>query len=189
MLHMFTQFIVFIDSILIVPRVGTEESRELPPEAQRNTTSEVESSNIFVKLFDIATHSDNDRLQYIYIFTGIVTATVFVTLCRSFIFFNVSQSRGKLLILSVFSTILDFMRLLMGLRGTLTDFSDFRESFSSFFLGKSCSSVTGYGSGSVSGPVLNSGKVRKSVKILKMTQKVSEVGKVFDSLAKSEKSL
>lgn len=34
--------------------------------------------------------NDNERLMYIYIFTGIILSTVLVTLIRSFIFFTVS---------------------------------------------------------------------------------------------------
>lgn len=34
--------------------------------------------------------TDSDRLVYIYTLTGIIIATVIVTLCRSFIFFTVS---------------------------------------------------------------------------------------------------
>lgn len=70
--------------------MSNEEQREIPIPTLHNNETDAESTNIFVKLFDRAIHSDNERLQYIYIFTAIVTATVFVTLCRSFIFFNAS---------------------------------------------------------------------------------------------------
>lgn len=39
----------------------------------------------------------NDRLMYIYIFTAIITATVIVTLIRSFVFFSIAMRASRTL--------------------------------------------------------------------------------------------
>lgn len=66
-------------------RVNKEEEN-----LEQVTSPKNEHDNIFVRYARQLAHND-ERLMYIYVFTGIIITTVIITLFRSFLFFNVSR--------------------------------------------------------------------------------------------------
>lgn len=76
-----------------ISRVSKEEFSAQSVNLDLNVTQEsfmVRETNIVFNFVRDLTHATEERLVYIYVFTAIVAATVIVTLCRSFLFFNVS---------------------------------------------------------------------------------------------------
>lgn len=60
-----------------------------------NPDSELPQNENVVTDFMIKITGGNERLMYIYIFTAIITATVIVTIVRSFVFFSIAMRASR----------------------------------------------------------------------------------------------